>query len=401
MRVSTDAVLDTIQSIYAAVGDRQRIIETVRRVRELVNGSRAILITPDRNPADGGFGLVDNFDADVFLQYRAENWNETEPWLETAFRRNLVRTGAVLTDEMLLPRHELRKRAFFNEVLAQHDMERLCSITVNGDANSALPVTFLSVFRGVGATAFTEDERRTMEALAPHLLQALALSCRIQAAEARARAAEAVWDELNHAFILLDGAGRVLSMSREARKRCVEGAGLCTAAEPGGFCRLHARLRSEDGALQRAISSALTPCDAHMLASTRSPLTLHGRSDDLTLIVSISPLVETEHWFGTPSARACVTLERPFAASVPSTEVLRAAFALTPAECRTAQALAGGLKPKSIASRFAISESTVRTQIRALLRKTCAADMRELAIRLANVSRMEADSAGTEPRVPH
>lgn len=386
MRSSTDAVLDTIRAIYASVGDRQKITETVCRVRELVNGSRAILITPDRDPTEGGFGLVDNFDANVFLQYRAENWNEAEPWLETAFRRNLVKTGAVLTDDMLLPRQELRKRAFFNEVLAPHDMERLCSITVNGDSNHLLPVTFLSVFRGVGAKAFTEEERRTLEVLAPHLLQALDLSYRIEVAEARARAAEAVWEELHHALILLDAVGRVLLMSREARAYCIDGAGLRAVSEPSGYCRLRARFRSEDTALQRMINCALTPRDTHNVVAMRSPLTLHGHSDELTLMVRISPLTHAERWFDTPAARACVTLERPFAAHVPSTEMLRAAFSLTPAECRTAQALASTLKPKAVANRFGLSESTVRTQIRALLRKTGAADLRELGARLSHIA---------------
>ena len=50
--------------------------------------------------------------------------------------------------------------------------------------------------------------------------------------------------------------------------------------------------------------------------------------------------------------------------------VVRTLFGLTAAECRVANALLAGDHPKRIAENFAVSENTIRTQIKALYEKT-------------------------------
>lgn len=379
MSAPLSAVLDTIAFIYASVGAPSRLGEVVGRVRALIDGSKAILLTPDRDPAAGGFNVADGFDPMVLFQYRAENWNEMEPWLNAAMHKGLIKTGAVLTDEMLMPQEELRKRAFFNEVMVPHETDRVCAAIVNADAGTPLPVTILSVFRGPNGTPYSEEERRMLALVSPHLLQALNLTYRLASADACAASAEAAIEALRHALVLLDDRGRVLFVNREARTCCVEGAGVRLSLHADGRCTLQAHLRSEDAALQRAIHMALCRGDTDFELTAPGPLMLHGRSPDNSLVVSVSPLARVADWPGIDAARACVTIDRPYQSRSPSAEMLVAAFDLTPAECRLARALASGLKPKAAAVHLTLSESTVRTQIRSLLEKTNSSDLGGLA----------------------
>jgi DNA-binding CsgD family transcriptional regulator len=70
--------------------------------------------------------------------------------------------------------------------------------------------------------------------------------------------------------------------------------------------------------------------------------------------------------------------------------MLIALFRLTPAECRVAGALLAGESPKAIADRFAITENTVRTQIRSLYDKT---NTRGIAALIGLFSRLAGSTA--------
>jgi DNA-binding CsgD family transcriptional regulator len=66
--------------------------------------------------------------------------------------------------------------------------------------------------------------------------------------------------------------------------------------------------------------------------------------------------------------------------------VLRDLFGLTAAEAEVARALAGGATKSSVALARGIAETTVRTQVRAVLTKTGAANLRDLERLLAGLS---------------
>jgi DNA-binding CsgD family transcriptional regulator len=65
-------------------------------------------------------------------------------------------------------------------------------------------------------------------------------------------------------------------------------------------------------------------------------------------------------------------------------------FRFTRAECRVAEALLAGEPPKTIANRFADSENTVRTQIRALYDKTGTRGMAALIALLSRLAQTQA-----------
>lgn len=87
-----------------------------------------------------------------------------------------------------------------------------------------------------------------------------------------------------------------------------------------------------------------------------------------------------------PSA-SLVVLIRAQTATPASPGRYQLAFGLTPAEARLADALAHGASPQVYADTAGLSIATVRTQIRALLAKTEAANLRALVVLLAGLPR--------------
>jgi len=87
-----------------------------------------------------------------------------------------------------------------------------------------------------------------------------------------------------------------------------------------------------------------------------------------------------------PSA-SLVVLIRAQAASPAGPGRYQRAFGLTPAEARLADALAHGASPQDHADTAGLSIATVRTQIRAILAKTGAANLRALVVLLTSLPR--------------
>jgi DNA-binding CsgD family transcriptional regulator len=71
---------------------------------------------------------------------------------------------------------------------------------------------------------------------------------------------------------------------------------------------------------------------------------------------------------------------------VPTAEILQGLFDLTPAEARVARAISGGKTIQSISKEFDLSPETIRSQLKAVLRKTGLHRQAELVSTLASVA---------------
>ena len=92
---------------------------------------------------------------------------------------------------------------------------------------------------------------------------------------------------------------------------------------------------------------------------------------------------------GRVAGRALVLL-RPLARGVPPPAwlLLRELFGLTRPEAELAQALASGASKVAVADAYGLKETTMRTQVRAILEKTGAANLRQLERLLAGLEGM-------------
>ena len=88
-----------------------------------------------------------------------------------------------------------------------------------------------------------------------------------------------------------------------------------------------------------------------------------------------------------PSASLVVLIQARESTPPAGPSLYRRAFGLTLAEARLADAIARGASPRSYADTAGLSIATIRTQIRALLAKTGAANLRALVVLLASLPR--------------
>lgn len=392
MVITPERLSEAIAGIYAAVGNPDGFNGALRRIRTLLNGSSGMLFTPFVDPGRGGYGFVDHVNPDFFAQYRAYYWDK-DPWAREGQRRGYVVTGSTVSDEALISQQALGKEEIYPDLLIPMDTTRLCCSVIVGDEDAALPRTYLSIYRGVGSRPFKEEERRALALLGPHVLQGLRLAYRLGFAEAACAAAYDAFHEVNCGVVLVDQEKNVVFMNRTAERLCARERGLSVVKQMRS-CVLRATLARVDAALQQAIDSALRVpvLNTGKLSAASMPVAIQSAQGGGALLVTVLPLPMNMRQPMGGQARAVVFVEDPTAKLPSEDRLFIAVFGLTPAECRVAKALLAGEPPKTIADRFAVSENTVRTQIKALYAKT---DTRGITALIGLLSRLAETQAST------
>lgn len=374
MRVSLEQISAVIGGIYAAVDHPEGFTPVVRQVRHLVNGSSGVLLTPEVDPVRQGFGYVDHFDVELFNRYPT-TFLDRDVWLNSARSKNLLRSGKVLVNEMVVSDEDFRRLPIYHEVFVPNDGVRVCSGVIAGYDDPVFPLAYLSIFRGVNSRPFGVSEQRIIQLLTPHFAQALRLAKNLRVLQARVGDSQQALQELACGLLLLDRQWRVLFMNRAAEQLCRRERGLVvTAGRHAGECVPLAVLSGLQSGLQRAIEAALRTseraCTDDLSTAPAQPLVIRGSGGASPLLVTAVPLPAREGGFGIEAARVVLLVEDSAAHREPGDRLLVGLFGLTPAECRVARALVAGRRPKVIASDLDVSEHTVRTQIKSLYAKT-------------------------------
>jgi DNA-binding CsgD family transcriptional regulator len=147
------------------------------------------------------------------------------------------------------------------------------------------------------------------------------------------------------------------------------------------------RISLADPAAHRALSLALKGL-ARGSGHPRPPMTFAMRpSEGQPVVAHLIPLVATARDIFA-RGDALLILSRIGQGSVPGTTLLEAVFDLTPAESRVARKVLEGMPTALIAESLCVSNETVRTQMKAVFRKTGVArqvDLVRLVSGLPNV----------------
>jgi DNA-binding CsgD family transcriptional regulator len=147
------------------------------------------------------------------------------------------------------------------------------------------------------------------------------------------------------------------------------------------------RLHAGTTKMRRALDDALAKAVA--VAPTATRLGLQPKSGGRSYMF-VTPLPATRG-FGAGMRRLALLVfgSTDQAEALPREQDLRQFFDFTPAESRVALLLCGGLVPKQVASELAVSISTVRTHLRAILAKTGTSRQAQLVRLLATLPRVD------------
>jgi DNA-binding CsgD family transcriptional regulator len=286
----------------------------------------------------------------------------------------------------LVPESEFLRSEFWNDFGRHHGLRYVIGTVLPLGAAGSMPI---GLHRPAGAAPFAEEEKRLLEAVLPHLRRALQLRHRLAGMPAaEAGPGIAALDALANGVVVTDAEGRV-ALANLAAEMMAARADAFRLAQAGGretagtlFQPCH---RAEAEALLRLVRATALFGDAG------GAMRLSRADGAPALAVLVMPLparlAEAPLTLGgRVPGRALVLLRELGLAAAPRAAVLRDLFGLTAAEAEVARALAGGASKAAVAAQRGIAETTVRTQVRAVLAKTGAANLRDLERMLAGLS---------------
>ena len=279
---------------------------------------------------------------------------QTNPFLAAMPRLPLL--TAIEREEIITDRDYVAS-GIFNDVFRRQKLIHAASACLAREPG-------LMITNGVLRRAsrdFGTDDKRLYQAILPHLRRAIELTVRMHDLQLASRRAAAVADLNADGLVIVDQHGRVQFTNAAAERVLVRGDGVCRREAV-----LHVRHSSDSDGLARLIREAALrtgSCGGCMriVRGVETPA--------LALIVTPFPS-DLRNLADTATAHALVTLTELAPRPVPACRHITELFGLSKAEAELAIALLEGKHVEEIAIERHVALSTVRSQLRSILRKT-------------------------------
>lgn len=218
----------------------------------------------------------------------------------------------------------------------------------------------LGMLRATGRTPFSDADRANAASMTGHLQRTINLWQDMRVLHRDAAVGAELMEQLGLAVFALGRNQRVLFAN--ARAEALLRTSRCLRLEHG---RLHAAFAPDNDGLQAALARVAKTRQGESFA-IRPML---GAAHELFLGISQLPPKAAQAAFG--DVALLVTVRRRGDAAPVTATQLRQAFGLSAAEAAVGEALIAGKTPEEYAINAGVAISTVRTQLRAILEKTC------------------------------
>ncbi|MGL4966093.1 MAG: helix-turn-helix transcriptional regulator [Inquilinus sp.] len=368
-----DVILEAVQRTYDAAASPQDWPGALAAITDTARGLRGFLVV--ENHARGSLDLCHMARHDPLHLSRfaaAAEAGMLPSWMAGMPAGRALRSSAVQVDG------DYARSAFYNEVVRRNG----CFYGAVAQVESTPSFRgYLTICQGQGRGDYSDADIAALQAVVPHLTQALRLRRHLGDADLRATQAEAVLDQLAIGVILIDAAARPVHLNRRAEAIIARADGLFL--EPSGIA---AARPDETRRLRRAVAlagaagTATAGLDAAARAAAAGSRMLISRpSGRRPLVAAVIPFrTDAVERRGGRVARAAVFLSDPDRADTPTAAVLRDLFGLTAAEAEVAVEVGRGEGLQSVADRLSIAGTTVRTHLARIFDKTGTSRQAEL-----------------------
>ncbi|MGV0834566.1 helix-turn-helix transcriptional regulator [Mycolicibacterium thermoresistibile] len=350
-----------VAAVYAAAVEPASWVATLEDISRSVDALGGALIMPK---AAGR--MVKAASVPLPAQHSYREYYHTVDYVLDAVEAGpvgLVRSGAALRD--------LKKGSEFDvDFMRPNQLDDGLFVRLCGDRPTPS-------FLAVGATvrpAFDQPERvRFLNALTPHLRQALRTEAHLARSVQDLSETTGVVDSLRHGIVVVDPTGDVVRINVTAADLTDAGDGLQMRAG-----RLGAQTLSTQRELEQAIVAATRPgpdpCGGSLLC--------HRPSGKRAYVVHVLPLGRTDRL----RRRALVVIVDPECQPEPPAELLRRLYGLTRAEAQIALGVLRGEGLKPLAEELALSLPTVKTHLQHVFDKTATHRQAELVRLLLRIT---------------
>ncbi|AYN13504.1 helix-turn-helix transcriptional regulator [Pseudomonas putida] len=244
----------------------------------------------------------------------------------------------------------IRRDPYYQEYKAQYGMKSVSAIKIHKDSTSE---AFLSLVTNRGNHGPNIQQELLLNRLTPHLIRASEISFRLGRLELEIKKRDFLLDRHPTPLWLLDGDSYVVYANHAAIRQVSQNKFELYER----FGRLHAH--HMDARLQHHIQKAFGKTGSKQASRLR----LSPNGKDLL----VAP-VDTDTPLNQYSSRPLVLIA--YLSGQLQGDLLAGIFQFSPAEQRLAELLCLGHTPETCASLLNVSINTVRTQLRALFRKT-------------------------------
>lgn len=359
-------LLDAVEAIHAAGVDPARWSEALDAVTRLSGCAAASL-----EDYDFARRLLRNWrgvgnEPEMVEAYQAYHSSDN-PW---APARPASRAGGKFARAHVLDLSGLDREPFYAGYITYTDPRYFLAGLIDGGRG---PQTVFTLTRHPGCGEVEATHVRLFRRLLPHVRLALRVARRTEAAQGRARQMAAMLDWVAEGAALLGADGSVLYANAALAEIARAGDGLALGRAGLALASRAARER-----LARALARAAAVAGG--AGPPPEPFAAPRPSGAPAYVLTLRPLFPGETAGGPDDAAAVVFVRDP--ARGGAGEALAAAWGLTPAEARLAQALCDGAAPSDYARRAGVSINTVYTHLRRLKDKTGARRLPELIRRL-------------------
>lgn len=385
-----------IGAIYDAASGHAGWLEVGTRLRVLLQAETAVMPLQqlEGRPVNA-LSPPDTAGAAYAAYYHSVDPYRLQGQADFATSRARQLRGARLGPDVV-PEATLLASEYFADYARRHGRRHF----MGGLIGTRQPV-HLGLFRPDGARPFSQEDCRTLDLVLPHLQRALELHERLNLQAASLRITMGALDAVPIGIVLVDAGSRVRFANAAAIRACgVPGAGIAMLAsgprvDAGTY--LTARHRDDANALRRLVADAAR-------GQAGGGLRIRPRETDAerlpmqaALVMPAPPAMLGAGGPELPQGEGGVLVlieDLARRAPLPGT-LLCDLFGFSRSEAEVAVALMGGATAEDVAMGRHVSIDTVRSQIRSVLRKSEATNLRDFEGVLATLALV---AGGTQDR---
>ena len=351
--------------------------------------------------SNGWLSVMDHQGENASLLYRADYpdkeiaayqayYRHVDLWtLRTAQAVRYVAPSAppkARTSGFLVPDAEYVRSEFYADLGRHVGLRHVVGTVMPLGAAGLMPVC---LHRADHEAPFEAMDARLLDQLLPHLRRAMQLRHKLHPSPTAADPALSALDALATAVVVVDADLRIVLVNNAAEIIATSHRGLKILDQkvgPGPRGKVLTALHHEDQSAMSALVQAVA-----LRGTSGGGLRVRDAALDPALAVLVSPLPcrltdGSKGLSGRVPGRALILLrDLADASRAPQPDLLRRLFGLTQAEAEVACALYGGATKSAVAATRGLRESTIRSQVDAILLKTGTTNLRDLERLLAGL----------------
>jgi DNA-binding CsgD family transcriptional regulator len=372
MRNESDVFERLLDKIYDAATDDQLWAPIFGEISTLTNSVGGVLLGQSKSPRLLHFARHYNTDPECLRALRDRH--VLNPW--TLHMQKFHPVGTVVLSDSILPLTELRRTAFFDEVMRPQDLGHAAMIGLSRKPDFGVG---FCLNRGPRQGPYSEQQRYLLERLTPHLMRTVQLGFQLGTYKALQHMEYNTLDRITVGVALLDRNASVLFVNKALQSMAIDGALSLRNQRLSSYSAPHAKrlnglVQSASRGAPGATMAIPHPIDGRSVAVLVSSV----RSRDLDRFASLDMR----------DAAAMVFVLDPAISTTIPPEWVMDAYGLTLAEARVALHAASGRSVAEVGAQLKISPNTVKTHLRSVFAKTGVHGQAELASIIASLKLM-------------